>query len=182
MPSSIVTDFLSRYAVSLDRMLRLPIARVNTAEWSTSQARQAQVLLDAEPAPSLYAVSVDGRNVLLRATWGTGATRTIDRVLPPFVATLGGTVTVTAVPAAEGEASAVATIARVYGHCCHSVVRSLAIAGDVLDSPAVQLTAIEASTVTPPGGAPQALAAGATWAVIPGTLLASGRGVLSYAI
>lgn len=179
---SVFAEFLARYSLQLDRILRVTTARVNTGQWSATEARASQVLLDAEPAPSHYAISASGHNVLFKVTWGTEATRSLDNLIPPFVATLAGTVTLLAKPAGVGEASAAASIARVYGACCASVARTLAVAGDVLQAPAVELRALEACTVTPPSSALVAVPAGSIWPVVPGTVLTSGRAVVSHTL
>lgn len=163
-------------------MLRPDFARVNTGVWPAGNSGQRVVLVDAVRAPSLYHVTAEGTNALLRVIWG-GSDQQLDNLIPPFEATLSGQLQLFAQPIDTAVAGgARATVARVYGPCCVPTVRGLVTGPEVLQAPAVRLTALDAVVVTPPTLAPVNLTAGQAFPVVPNLAVTSGTVLVEYSI
>lgn len=73
------------------------------ASWEPGK-NDEKPILTTEPAASLWRVSVFG-DVLLRVTWGTVSTFSVENIRAPFVAALPGRVSISAVPRSPGDAN-----------------------------------------------------------------------------
>lgn len=148
------------------------------AAWAAGEGG-TKPIMTVEPAPALWRVSVFG-DLLLRVTWGTSSTLSIDAVQAPFVATLPGRVTI------EGRQRDPAVATNAFCTLTPASAGQLPVFRTVQTIPgplpfcAYRVTALTAATVTVAGVA-VVLVAGASLPVIDDSSLTAGTVLVELA-
>lgn len=148
------------------------------ASWAAGKGDR-KPLLTAEPAPSLWRVSVVG-DVLMSVEWGTLSTLTAENVRGPLVATFPGRVSISAVPRDPQTATrALCTLTPATSGALGVFQALLTGPGPVPPSVA-RVTALDPVVITV-GGINVALAAGESLPVFADSALVSGSVILEFA-
>ena len=143
--------------------------------------RDPKSLIDSMRAEFLWRLTAHGQNVQFSLTYGTKATRTLERILLPLEAAIPGQVNLTAFKVdPEQSAECVVTFTAIGSSGAQSV-RTFAEPGP-LPSSAKAFTALTASTLVVAGIAGVVVVTGQTLPLISPTSVTTGVGIVEHVL